>query len=104
MPLDLGLLGILLRASMDFGSATYPGYHELLELLWLFLVLRFLLALPDAWSLPDEASLWRSCLLSILVLTYCQLPRMVCQNFWLSVAKDQLSDEDSMSENFLWHP
>jgi hypothetical protein len=42
---DLGVLGILVRASLDLGSAIYPSCHKLLVLVQLYQVLSFLLAL-----------------------------------------------------------
>jgi hypothetical protein len=65
LPSDMGLLDTLVRATMDLGSATCPGSCEPQVLLWLILILSFLLALPDTWSLSDEACLWNSYLLSI---------------------------------------
>jgi hypothetical protein len=60
-----GLLGTLVRTSLDSGSATEPDCHKPPVLLWLFLVLSFLLALPYTSSLTDKVCLWNSCLLSI---------------------------------------
>jgi hypothetical protein len=59
-----GLLGTLVRASLDL-SATDPGCYKPRQ----FLVLILLMALPDTWSLPDEAWLWNSCILSFPGLT-----------------------------------
>jgi hypothetical protein len=57
--------GILIRAFLDLRVAMYSSCYVALVLLWLFLILSFLLALPYPRSLPVEFCLWNSFLISI---------------------------------------
>jgi hypothetical protein len=54
---DLSLTGILVRASVDLGNATYPSLHEPTLLPWLSGFISYSLEFPDTWSMPDEACL-----------------------------------------------
>jgi hypothetical protein len=88
LPSDLGLLGTLVRASLDLVSAAYPSCHEPPVLLWLSLAfLSFLLALPDTLSFHMKpAYLAMYCRSPSSIGPWnCQLPVVVSQNYWLPV-------------------
>lgn len=57
LPLELDLMGTLIKASLDLVSATYPSFHKPSVLHWLSMAFKLPSGIPETLPMLDESCL-----------------------------------------------